>query len=252
LNLPPDAELDAETFKALKEAAGAPYNELKALPGGKNLIEQVQQKRADASAYWRANGTTPSPELRNAAKAAEQEAHQFEVAIDNLAQQSGVPGLLNRVRGARESFAKIFDVEAATNVGDANVSLPVLGGMLDAGRKLSGDLKIAAKFQNAFKPVSREGSGLGTVASGTDAASAALLATTGASNSGGLLGMLAGVAPGLRGEARNSALSPSVQRSLLDMGGIRGLIDLRPAAARGLSRSALIGSAIHNTGEEPQ
>lgn len=250
LGLPPDAELIPANFDYLKKVAAAPYREVEQLSGGKNLLEQVQQKRADAAAFWRANGNTPSPELRNAAKAAEQEAHQFEVAIDNLAQQSGVPGLLTRVRGARQALAKIYDVETATNVGDGHVSLQVLGGMVDAKRPLSGRLEIAGKFWNAFGPVSREGSKLGTVASGTDAASAAMLATTAASGGGSLLNIMAGAAPGLRGWARNKSLSPEVQQSLLDMGGKQSLLQLRPKAARGLSQAALVGSALHNTREK--
>lgn len=247
LGLPPDAELVPSTFEALKREAGKPYRELEQLTGGKNLLEQVQQKRADAAAFWRANGNAPSPELRKAAMAAEQEAHQFEVAIDQLAQQTGRPDLLNRVRGARQSFGQIYDVEAATNVGDGHIVMSVLGGMKDAGRPLSGNLDTIGKWWNAFGPVSREGSKLGTVASGTDAASAALLTTTAASGGGSLLNILAGAAPGLRGWARNKSLSPEVQKSLLDMGGRQSLLELRPQAARGLSRAALIGSALHNT-----
>lgn len=252
LGLPPQAELTPSTFTALKTEAAKPYRELERLTGGKGLLEQIQQKRADAAAYWRANGETPSPEIRNAAKKAEQDALHLEMSADQLAQQSGVKGLVNRIRGAREAFAKIYDVEAATNVGDGHVSAAVLGRMLDADRPLSGNLKTIGKFWNAFRPVTREGATLGTVASGTDAASTALLATTGASSSGSVLGALAGAAPGLRGWARNKSLSPEVQRSLLDMGGMQSLIDLRPKAARGLSRSALIGSALHNTQEESQ
>lgn len=249
LGLPPDAELVPATFDALKREAGKPYRELEQLTGGKNLLEQVQQKRADAAAFWRANGNTPSPELRNAAIRADQEAHQFEQAIDQLAQQTGRTDLLNRIRGARQSFAQIFDVEAATNVGDGHVVMSVLGGMKDAGRPLSGHLDTLGKWWNAFKPVSREGAGLGTVASGTDAASSAMLATTAASGGGSLLNILAGAAPGARTWARNKSLSPEVQKSLLDMGGKQSLVDLRPRAARGLSQAALVGSALHNTGE---
>jgi len=249
LGLPASAELDAATFKALKDTAAVPYRELSSLPGGKNLLEQLQQKRSDASAFWRANGSTPSPELRKAALQAEQEATQFEMAIDQLAQQSGVPGLLQRVRGAREGLAKIYDVESATNVGDGHVVMSVLGGMKDAGRPLSGHLDTLGRWWNAFKPVSREGSGLGTVASGTDAASAALLATTG-SNSSSLIGTLAGAAPGLRSAARNNLLSDKTQKSLLDMGGTQGLKELTPKALRGLSRSGMVGSALHNTQEK--
>lgn len=250
LGLPPEAELIPSNFRYLKDKAAAPYREVEQLPGGKTLLEQVQQKRADASALWRQNGNTPSPELRKAAMQAEAEAVQFERGIDQLAQQSGNPTLVTRVRAARKALAQIYDVEAATNVGDGHIVMSVLGGMKDAGKPLSGNLDTLAKWWNAFKPVSREGAGLGTVASGTDAASSALLATTAASGSGNLLHMGAGLAPGLRGWARDKSLSPEVQKSLLNMGGRESLISLRPQAARGLSRAALIGSAIDNTKEK--
>lgn len=246
LGLPHDAELNSDMFKALKDTAGAPYKELKQLPGGAQLLEQVQQKRSDAAALWRSYGNTdkPPPDLRNLAMAADREVKQLESSIDRLAQQSGVPGLLDRVVGAREAFAKIYDVESVTNIGDGHVSLPALGSMADAGRPLSGKLLVAAKFQQAFKPVAREGSSLGTVASGTDAASAAHLGTIAASGGGGVWSTLAGTVPFARNMARNKALSPSTQRSLLDMDTSLVKLSMRPNAVRGMSRSALIGNSL--------
>lgn len=252
LNLPPEAELTEPFFRALKTEAGKPYRELEKIAGGKNLLEQVQQKRSDAAALWRsyANAEKPPPDLRNAAMAADAEAHKLEDAIDALAQQSGVKGLVDRIRGARTAFAKIYDVEAATNIGDGHVSLPILGAMLDGGRPLSGRLQVAAKFQNAFKTVAREGASLGTTASGTDAASAATLGTIASAGSGSLLSMLAGSVPFARQWARNKSLSPKVQQSLTQIDPNLLRLSLRPDAVRGLSRAALLGKTMLDNREE--
>lgn len=248
LGLPPDAELTPQTFVALKKEAGKPYEELKRIPGGATLLEQVQQKRSDAAGIWRAYGNEakPSPELRNAAIQAENDARALDVQIDQLAQQSGVPGLLARVQGARKAFGKIYDVEAATNVGDGHVSLPILGGMADADGKLTGGLLIAGKFHQAFKPVAREGAGLGTLSSGTDAASSAMLGTVAGSNSGSLLSMLAGAVPFARQVARNKSMSPEVQQSLTQIDPSLGKLLMRPDVVRGLSRAALLGNTLAN------
>lgn len=257
IGLPPEAELVPDMFKALKKEAAGPYREVEQLGGSlmdmqtkqiypaKNLLEQVQQKRSDAAAMWRtyANMEKPSPEVRELARAATNEAERFEDMIDHVAKSSNVPGLLNRVRGARQALAKIYDVETATNPGDGHVSLPVFGAMKEAGKPLSGRLDVLAKFWNAAKPVSREGASLGNTASGTDAMAAGL---SGVTSGGSLLGMIPLAGPAIRNMARDRAMSPQVQRSLLDI----GKLDIRPKAARGLSRAALIGSALHNTGEK--
>lgn len=241
LDLPPDAELTKPFFDALKTKAGAPYREVEQITGGKNLLEQVQQKRSDAAGLWRNyfNMDKPSPELRKAALAADAEVDALENSIDQLAKSAGVKGLVDRVRGARKAFAKIYTVENATNIGDGHISLPYLGKMLDNGVPLDGRLKVMGQFQNAFKQVSRESGGLTTIASGTDPALAATIGVGGAAASGSILGSLAGAVPFLRNAARNSALSPDVQRSLLDMGSMRGIgVPLGRAAAR----SAVVGN----------
>jgi len=119
----------------------------------------------------------------------------------------------------------------------------MLGMMLDAGKKLDGGLKLAAKFWNAMKPVSREGASLGNTASGTDAMAAGLSSVF---SGGSLIGMIPIAGPQIRAYARHRAMSPQIQRSLLDM----DKLEIRPKAARGLSRAALTGLALHNTQED--
>ena len=123
--------------------------------------------------------------------------------------------LMEQLKEARKMIAKSYDVERALNVGDGNISARAIGRMLDQGKPLTGELKVIGRFAQAFPAVSREAAGVQSpTASGTDAASAALLATLGYGG-GGVPGTMAGGLPLLRTPARNIALSQPMQNRLI-------------------------------------
>lgn len=126
------------------------------------------------------------------------------------------PGILDRLRAGRQLLARTHDIERALNLGDSNVSAPIIGRMFDQGRPLTGELQIIGKFAQAFPRVAREVASVPpSGVSGTDAAASALLATTGAAGAGPA-GLVAGGLPLLRGPARNKVLSPKYQDKIVN------------------------------------
>lgn len=129
----------------------------------------------------------------------------------------GDPQLLVRLRASRQLIARTHDLERAINLGDGNISAPIIGRMLDQGRPLTGELAIIGRFAQAFPRVTREIAGVPPPGvSGTDAAASAILATGGAAAAGGVEGAVTGLLPLLRSPARNKVLSNGYQSKLLD------------------------------------
>lgn len=150
---------------------------------------------------------------------------------------AGTADLMDRLKESRKLIARTYDVEKAL-IGGGHVAGDVLGGMLRKGKPLTGELKIIGEFANAFPKVSqRMPSVIPPGASGTDAASAAVLATMGDGT-----GKLAAGLPMLRGPARNLVLSPGYQSRLL-----------KPPVPFGQSviRSGLAGSPLLQTILQP-
>lgn len=83
-------------------------------------------------------------------------------ALENLIERNlqgrGKEGadILQRFRDARQLIAKTYSVEKAVNPGTGNVSATKLGQQLGRGKPLSGDLKAAGEFSQAFPKAARE------------------------------------------------------------------------------------------------
>lgn len=228
LGLPENTPLSPALLDELKKRAAAPYEEVEALRASQtdlpwfqryhsqSLLDELKQARQDSKAFWQSYFRTPDEGVKKAAQASDALASSIEGDIDMIAQASGKEDLLQRLKAARMYYARIYDVEKAMNVGSGNVSLPVLGRMMDQGKPLTGELAMAGRFAQAFPRVAREVESVPpSGVSGTDAASSALLATVGAAGTGSPAGMVAGGAPLLRGPARNKVLSPDYQKNLL-------------------------------------
>lgn len=228
LELPDNTPLSPALLDELKKRVVKPYEEVEQLRASmtdlpwfpryhsQSLLEELKQARQDSKSLWASFFRTPDEGVRKAAKATDALAQSLENDIDMIATAAGKPDLLERLKAARLYYAKINDVEKAMNVGSGNISLPILGRMVDQGKPLSGELELAGRFAQAFPRVAREievvpPSGV----SGTDAASSAMLSVGGAAASGSPAGMVAGGAPLLRGPARNKVLSPKYQKNLL-------------------------------------
>lgn len=229
IGLPEDAPLTLSTINKVREEAGKAYDDVENLMQQsrqnmawfpryheKNLVEQLKQARADANALYKQYDRNADPNTLKQAKAMETHAESIDRDMEQIATSLGQPELIDRLKAARQVYARTYDVERALNLGDGNVSLPIIGRMLDQGRPLSGELKIAGKFAQAFPRFSREAASVPSpYSSGTDAASSAMLGTVGYGAAGGPAGLVAAGLPLLRAPVRNIVLSQRYQSGLL-------------------------------------
>lgn len=158
-------------------------------------------------------------------------------AIENLIERNlagqGKAGadVLQKFRSARETIAKTYSVEKALNSATGNVSATKLGQQLGRGKPLSGDLRTAGQFSQAFPKAAREFNeslpGLSPIdAYGT-------MGVAGATQQPWYL-----LYPFLRQRVRNALMSPTGQRLATPSQG--GPIDPRIAAAMA-TEAGLIG-----------
>lgn len=77
-------------------------------------------------------------------------ADAYESAIDDALAQSGQSDLLSAYRQARQNIAKSFTVQDALKEGTGSVDARKLGAALQAGAPMSGELRTAGEFGNAF------------------------------------------------------------------------------------------------------
>lgn len=251
IGLPEDAPLTLGTINKVREEAGKAYDDVENLMQQsrqsmawfpryheKNLVEQLKQARADANAFYKQYDRNADPNTLKQAQAMESHAESIDRDMEHIATSLGQPELLNRLKAARQVYARTYDVERALNLGDGNVSLPIIGRMLDQGRPLSGELKIAGKFAQAFPRFSREAASVPSpYSSGTDAASSAMLGTAGYGAAGGPAGLVAAGLPLLRAPARNLVLSRRYQSGLLPA-------PTPPSTVSPLFQGAAVGNAM--------
>lgn len=226
IGLPENTPLFPETVKAVKEKAGAVYNEIDELAPPqnmewfprfheRNLGEQLKQARADASGWYKSYFEKPNPTFLKRAERYEALADSIESDIERLAQASGKPDLMQRFKDARTLYAKATDIERAIIPGTGDVSAARIGRLLEKRKPLSGEMETIAKFAKAFPRESRNAVTVPSPSvSGTDAIGSAVLGTVGAGTMGAP-GMLAAGLPLLRQPARSLALSAPVQNRLL-------------------------------------
>lgn len=126
----------------------------------------------------------------------------------NLAAQ-GNQDLLGAYRDARQTLAKVYDVEKAMNPATGNIDVRKLGPALKKGA-LTGELKKAAEFGQAFPKASQTVENMGSLpqTSPLDWTAGGAMSMA----SGSPLGMLGVVA---RPAARAATLSGPVQKNLL-------------------------------------
>lgn len=231
IGLPEGTPLDEVAIAKAQAPAAAVYAKVGALrptvdmewfPRFHNpdLLAEYKQANTNAIAAYRSYESKGmqgygDPKVLATAKAFRAEAESIESDLLNIAKAAGQPDLMNEFQQAKKLFAKTFDVERALNKGSGNVSAPMIGRMLKQDRPLSGELKVIGKFAQGFKKFAGEveSSPIPHV-SGTDAASAAILATMGY-GAGGPAGLLAAGLPLLRSPARAAVLSKRFQQGLL-------------------------------------
>lgn len=141
-------QADPATVREMSSLAiktGADVNALKAARlRTQELYDAYKMSRGDPAVFEKAI-------------ASEKLAESLEQKIQSAANEMGRPELAQALMDSRVQIAKAHEIEKALNLADGNVSAPVLGRALDRGAPLTGDLKTAAKFQQAFPAFAREG-----------------------------------------------------------------------------------------------
>lgn len=254
IGLPETASLTTDTLETVRRQAAKPYQEIEALRSSPNmpwfprfhsgnLLDQLKQARADATALYKAYDRNPMPDIQKQAESASNLAKSLERDIENVAVAAGRPELVEQLKASRQLIARTYDIERALNVADGNVSANIIGRMLDKGAPLTGELKVIGKFAQAFPRVARDASMVPPPGvSGTDMAQSALLGTIGYGAAGGPSGLMAATAPLLRSPARSYALSKGVQGRLLR--------EPSESISQAAFRGALVGKSLMDYHDE--
>lgn len=207
-------------------------------------VEALKVARNEAQTLFQHYNRSADPISLAKAKEARSLAETLEQALEEQAKAGGNAGLVDKLRDARRTIAKTYDIERAVNEGTGDISAPVLGRLLDKGRPLSGELETIAKFNKAFPQYTREGAKLPTAGvSKSEALAAALLGVGGAATAGPM-GMAAAALPLMSGPARHLALSrvlqsaPSYAPSLTQ----KALKNLTPERAAILARTLALSA----------
>jgi hypothetical protein len=217
IGLPKDAPLTQETLDNLRQKLAAPYREVaKVSPTASKALEKLMETREQSKLAWKEyNGPNHPRAALNEAKAFDAQAEVLEKVISREAMKAGKPGLLNELRDARRSIAKVYDVDRALNVGTGDVSAHILGRAVDKGRPITGGLATAGKFAEAFPRLTVEGAR--NPAPDINALNPLWMSGLGLGGYAALgpYGAALGGIPMLKGPARSMLLSKPYQRGML-------------------------------------
>lgn len=125
--------------------------------GGMELIKKL---RFDASKNYKNFADPAKAALADAQKTA---ANAIESLIERNLLKQGNPELVQEFRNARQLIAKSYDIEAALNPADGNVSAQVLARALKKGSPYTGELKTIAKFGATFPNAAKSPEQIGSV-----------------------------------------------------------------------------------------
>lgn len=182
-----------------------------------SVIEAIKQLRFQGSA----NKIVQDPAKKALGKAQMNVANALEEMVDRNLQTSGQQGLLAGYREARQTLAKVYDLEKALNKSSGNVDAGKLGALLKKGRPLTGELADIGNFANQFPKAAQVAEKMGSLPQMSPLDFAAL-GTMSAVTSNPLL--MAGVLA--RPVARSAVLSGPVQRGLTQQPGQNALAAL--------------------------
>lgn len=204
------------------------------------VIRAWRQANADATAWFRAAGRSANPEDLAKARANAADAK----AIGKFIEDS-FPDLAPQLKEARQLIAKTYSVENALNPSTGNVAGNKLAKALGQGKPLSGELKQAAEFAQAFPKAAQEGVAVPAF-SPLDIFSGGLGVGTG----NPLLIALTAARP----VARGVALNPTYQRAMVNptygLGAARAAPVLDNEMVRLLSRSGGAAAGAAYAGQQ--
>lgn len=183
-----------------------------------DTVALLKQLRNDANVNLGPTVTDPSKiALGRAQKKAAQE---LESLVDRnlVAAEKHFPGhgygeIARTFKEARETIAKSYNLQKATDTVTGNVDPRVLGRQLKANKPLTGELKTLAQFGSSFEKASQNMQKAGSPVSATSPIVSTLLASMGY-GAAGAPGIMAGMLPLARPVARSGMLSKPGQRLL--------------------------------------
>lgn len=220
--LAPGQALSPGALEDARTAAAGPYQQVRNLPqqpltsppfaSAAQTLDDLRQARFDANRNFRFYDVHPDPAVQDRAVGFARQAEMLENSLDAVAAQSGQPGLVDALRAARQRMAKTFDVERALNVGSGDASAHMFGRAVDRGAPVTGGLRTAGEFAEAFPQVTRNVSGMQAPGASNVSALAGAVLGTGGVAAAGPAGVVAGGLPLLRGPARSLVLSGPYQR----------------------------------------
>lgn len=242
LGLPPDTAITEGVLNNYRNQVAQPYRDVAALPqpapqqtgtffgeqdtpmlakppqSPDDALESLKQARADANSYWnqyKGTALTPGdPGARAKALAADNQVQGIETYLQDVANQNGRPDLIDAMNSARTQIAKSYNIQNALNIGNGDISAPVLGKALDRGAPLTGNLQTIGAFQQAFPSAMKESAGVPTPGvSKTGMLASAILASEGYRTLGPW-GASAGLIPLASGTARKILMSAPYQNAV--------------------------------------
>lgn len=170
-------------------------------------INALKKARFDANTNYRFYSRSGDPKALEKAKASESLASDLEDKIEAAANEMGRTDLADELKASRKRIAKAYEIEKALNLGDSNVSAPILGRSIDKGTKLTDGLDVAAKFQQAFPSAAREGAAVPPAGVNKLKIYSALALGGGGYAMGGMKGAAAAALPFMEGPTRKAILS---------------------------------------------
>ena len=241
-----------DTFRQALSKAGAISDKMKAdfpelvnsevetLVGGlsgrnqfdsQSVIEAIKQFRFNGSA----NKIAQDPAKKALGSAQMKIAGALEDLVDRNLQKTGEQSLLAGYRNARQTLAKVYDIEKALNTTSGNVDAGKIAGLLKKGRPLTGELKQIGEFAGQFPKAAQVTEKMGSLPQVSPLDFGALGAMS-AATANPLL--MAGVFA--RPAARSLVLSGAVQNRLASQPANNALVNLlgNPAVEQMLYRAA--------------
>lgn len=199
--------------------------------GADAAVDAIRVLRENASAAY-AKGD------KGLGKATREASEALESLMERHLQAQGKGALLKEFRDARALIAKTYSVESALINGTGNVSAKKLGAQVSKGKPLSGELRTAGEFSNAFPKATQDA---------VDVPPWSILDVVGASGatmagSPALAGLLAA-----RPVARAAITSPAYQRAMINptYGPGRLTRAAAPALETDIARMFLTASGIN-------
>lgn len=234
LGIPDDVPIDIPTLEALRKQHGQVYAEVSQIPtppsiahgysqnsirqvSSKNIVEDLKQTRNDMQGWYEAARRSGNPDELKKAKMLDAKAKNLEIELEQRAQMSGNPELVDKLRQARTEIAKTYEVQNALNVASGEVNPVSIGATLNAEKPLTGELKTIGQFQQQFPKYSKAGEKAQTPGVSKVEAMMSLMGGAGGAAAFGPGGSLLGLAPFLSTPIRNMLLSKPYQARFKNM-----------------------------------